>query len=370
MPVAISMQNILIAKDKKVILFDREGKTIQEFKVPEPVVNVYINDHSSDPRSQRLFYLVTERGRLYTFGDSQNGLLGVEETGPYINEPQLVDKKIGIVKQIKFAPYHIVLLNNKGEMYGAGINVFDQLGFEFFEALSFEKFNLEQFGPVKQIACGYRSTLALTENNQLIEWGADSGTKPRLINLPNNTDAILTILSNRYTNYIVTKNHVYIPSKGNRTIYQPLDFLSFKGIINITASSDFCIAQSKEENFFGWGHLPFEQWNTEAKYALPINAKAMHCFKSGLLMLTQDYEVRFIQKEQEKEPHECVLPEGIKTSLEQVVFNDYFKSKEQVRNNLYSSLNKRNYTDLFFTHAENTVFSDESISLDNPFTSL
>jgi len=118
---------------------------------------------------------VTDRGDVYSFGNNENGTLGLDGLDEYVSSP----KKIEILKDVDFiecgGDYAICkTLNN--EIYAWGSNEYHQFG--FFDEVSGEEKNivLGYVSPVKclnwpdnivNIKCGASHTLILTSNQEV-----------------------------------------------------------------------------------------------------------------------------------------------------------------------------------------------------------
>ncbi|KAL3696817.1 hypothetical protein R1sor_010893 [Riccia sorocarpa] len=115
---------------------------------------------------------VAESGNLYTFGWSKYGQLG---HGDYLDH--LVPHQVGGLKdkpiiQISGGWRHTVALDDAGRLYGWGWNKFGQVGVgnnddqpspQLVKNLDGEK--------VKQVSCGWRHTVCITEKGNVFSWG-------------------------------------------------------------------------------------------------------------------------------------------------------------------------------------------------------
>uniref|UniRef100_A0ACD5ZD62 Uncharacterized protein n=1 Tax=Avena sativa TaxID=4498 RepID=A0ACD5ZD62_AVESA len=115
---------------------------------------------------------VSSSGGLYTYGWSKYGQLG---HGDF--EDHLVPRKVEALKdtsisQIAGGWRHTMALAADGKLYGWGWNKFGQVGVgDNVDHCSPVQVNFPDEQKTTQVACGWRHTLALTENKNMFSWG-------------------------------------------------------------------------------------------------------------------------------------------------------------------------------------------------------
>ncbi|CAK9815305.1 RCC1 and BTB domain-containing protein 1 [Anthophora plagiata] len=120
--------------------------------------------------------IVTKNGMVYGLGKNASGCLGTGDT-----ESTLYPKKIDELCEKGIKTFacgtgpHVLALTEKGEVYSWGSNSFYQLGnADVNEGFipSLIEFNLHD-KVVVQIACGYRHSVALTDDGKVYAWGSN-----------------------------------------------------------------------------------------------------------------------------------------------------------------------------------------------------
>ncbi len=127
---------------------------------------------------------LTDDGKLYSWGDDTFGQRG-ERTYDYSNSPNLkrpnnaheIERinnfEDAVVKDISCGYYHNLALMNNGDVYAWGRNNCGQIGIGIGVEMQSTpiKLELSKYSSIKQIACGFHHSLALTENGEVLAWG-------------------------------------------------------------------------------------------------------------------------------------------------------------------------------------------------------
>uniref|UniRef100_A0A453NK49 RCC1-like domain-containing protein n=3 Tax=Aegilops tauschii subsp. strangulata TaxID=200361 RepID=A0A453NK49_AEGTS len=115
---------------------------------------------------------VSSSGGLYTYGWSKYGQLG---HGDF--EDHLVPRKLEALKDVSISQIaggwrHTMAVASDGKLYGWGWNKFGQVGVgDDVDHCSPVEVNFPDEQKIAQVACGWRHTLALTENKNVFSWG-------------------------------------------------------------------------------------------------------------------------------------------------------------------------------------------------------
>lgn len=142
--------------------------------------------------------VVTESGKLYTFGFNNHGQLG-DGTEVDKKTPILITIPGETIKDVACGNMHTVVITESGKLYTFGYNNYGNLG---------NGTIIEQWSPIqitipsetiKQVAAGGSHTAVITESGKLYVWGnnyygqvgigstGDYKTTPQLITLPDET---------------------------------------------------------------------------------------------------------------------------------------------------------------------------------------
>ncbi|CAL9191540.1 unnamed protein product [Musa hybrid cultivar] len=140
---------------------------------------------------------VSSSGNLYTYGWSKYGQLGHGDFEDHLSPHLLEALKDSCISQISGGWRHTMALTSDGRLYGWGWNKFGQLGVgDNDDHCSPVQVKLPEEQKVKQISCGWRHTLALTERGNVFSWGR--GTSGQLGHgdiLDRNTPKMMEVIS-------------------------------------------------------------------------------------------------------------------------------------------------------------------------------
>ncbi|CAL9173745.1 unnamed protein product [Musa hybrid cultivar] len=115
---------------------------------------------------------VSSSGNLYTYGWSKYGQLGHGDFEDHLSPHWLEALKDSCISQISGGWRHTMALTSDGRLYGWGWNKFGQVGIgDNDDHCSPVQVNFPEEQKVKQISCGWRHTLALTERGNVFSWG-------------------------------------------------------------------------------------------------------------------------------------------------------------------------------------------------------
>uniref|UniRef100_A0A9J8BC13 X-linked retinitis pigmentosa GTPase regulator n=1 Tax=Cyprinus carpio carpio TaxID=630221 RepID=A0A9J8BC13_CYPCA len=120
--------------------------------------------------------LVTENGKLFTFGSNNWGQLGLG-TKNTVNKPTCVKAlKSERVKLAACGRTHTLVYTSRGNLYASGGNNEGQLGLgDCDDRTSFHLVDFfSKHGPVKMLAAGSNTSAALTQDGRLYMWGDNS----------------------------------------------------------------------------------------------------------------------------------------------------------------------------------------------------
>ena len=129
--------------------------------------------------------VLTESGKMYTWGNPQYGQLGINATKEYIGPnnriiftpqpPTLIKMEANIV-QVSAGINHAFCLDDKGQLYAWGFAGFGRLGLnhsppkDVLVPTAIPGF-LERNNPIKKVEAGQCCGLAIDSNNALHLWG-------------------------------------------------------------------------------------------------------------------------------------------------------------------------------------------------------
>jgi len=110
--------------------------------------------------------ILTEDNKLYSFGDAQDGCLGVETKEQSQYYPRLIDRLADKnIKNIVAGPRHVACITENEELYCWGFNYYDQLDVggnekDYYRPKKIEKLSKKN---VFSVSCGYFHTAAIVK---------------------------------------------------------------------------------------------------------------------------------------------------------------------------------------------------------------
>lgn len=129
-------------------------------------IKEFINNHFA-------VYVLTDDNSLYLWGDNQNGELGLGAERPIVNTPVKIDN-LGAVKNIYPAMFATFIVTTDNSLYASGANNYGQLGLGNLEKrYAFEKVS-GYTGNINKIYSNLSCTYMLTDDNSLYDWGSNS----------------------------------------------------------------------------------------------------------------------------------------------------------------------------------------------------
>ncbi|XP_043288691.1 secretion-regulating guanine nucleotide exchange factor isoform X1 [Venturia canescens] len=120
--------------------------------------------------------------RLYAWGANSHGQLGLGFQSELLILPCEIDissssLNVKHIKRISGGAGHTLILDERGRAYSCGWNDRGQAGVgskNEKEVLKFDEINGLENERIKDIACGWNSSMALTEDGQVYVWGSNS----------------------------------------------------------------------------------------------------------------------------------------------------------------------------------------------------
>ena len=144
--------------------------------IPSPIKSLKLSVIKSVKSGGRVSIILTNDGKVLSCGSNIFNLLAI--TSKYLNNEQyqktfkplkLFEENNEIIKEIAVAEFHSLALNNNGEVYGWGGNLFNKLGQTNGLCGLPSKIYLKR--KIISIACGDYHSCALSENGVLYSWG-------------------------------------------------------------------------------------------------------------------------------------------------------------------------------------------------------
>ena len=188
-------------------------KSPEELSIDGKVKNVFISFNDT-------VYVVTEDGKLYSWGNNIKGQVGNGKSGDNVKqiEPHLVGID-GKVKDIVSGPYTVFVITEEGKLYSWGLNNQGQVG-NGTETTQTTPFNVDIVSK-KVISVGYNasdSVYAITEDGYLYGWGYkgmqnllcytnknNDNKKPQQVNINEKIKKIFT--NSKKTTYALTEDN-------------------------------------------------------------------------------------------------------------------------------------------------------------------
>ncbi|CAI0405268.1 unnamed protein product [Linum tenue] len=115
---------------------------------------------------------VSSSGGLYSYGWSKYGQLGHGDFEDHLTPHKLEALKESSITQISGGWRHTMAVTSDGKLYGWGWNKFGQVGVgDNADHCSPAQLKFPRDQKVVQIACGWRHTLAVTDQQNVFSWG-------------------------------------------------------------------------------------------------------------------------------------------------------------------------------------------------------
>ena len=144
--------------------------------IPSPIKSLKLSVVKSVKSGGRISIILTNDGKVLSCGSNIFNLLAINSK--YLNNEQyqktfkplkLFEENNEIIKEIAVAEFHSLALNNNGEVYGWGGNLFNKLGQT--NGLCGLPSKIYMKRKIISIACGDYHSCALSENGVLYSWG-------------------------------------------------------------------------------------------------------------------------------------------------------------------------------------------------------
>lgn len=118
-------------------------------------------------------YVLTDDNSLYLWGNNIDGQLGFGAENPIINTPKKVEN-LGTVKNVYTAQFATFIVTTDNSLYASGSNTFGQLGVgDWNDRYAFEKVN-GYTGNINKMFSDLNCTYMLTDDNSIYDWGSNA----------------------------------------------------------------------------------------------------------------------------------------------------------------------------------------------------
>ena len=196
-------------------------------------------------------------GTVWSWGQNNNGELGLGNTTEYSEPQQITDIKEKIT-DVKTGYYHSIALTEKGEVYTWGYNGNGQLGNGTRED-SLVPVKVAGLKNVTKVNAYKYMTIALTQNGEVYVWGSGYGAKPVKLNF---TRKIIDVSGN-------------LVLAENRKAYNLDETKSYgKDLIKVVAGYNHYLGLSSDGEVYAWGSNSYGQLgngnNTSSSTAVKV----------------------------------------------------------------------------------------------------
>lgn len=175
-------------------------------------------------------------GTVWSWGQNNNGELGLGNTTEYSEPQQIIDIKEKIT-DVKTGYYHSIALTEKGEVYTWGYNGNGQLGNGTRED-SLVPVKVTGLENIAKIDAYKYITIALTQNGEVYVWGRGYGKTPVKLNF---SRKIIDVAGN-------------IVLAENRKAYNLTETASYgKDLIKISAGESHYLGLTSDGEVYAWG---------------------------------------------------------------------------------------------------------------------
>ena len=196
-------------------------------------------------------------GTVWSWGQNNNGELGLGNTTEYSEPQQITDIKEKIT-DVKTGYYHSIALTEKGEVYTWGYNGNGQLGNGTRED-SLVPVKVTGLENIAKIDAYKYITIALTQNGEVYVWGSGYGAKPVKLNF---TRKIIDVSGN-------------LVLAENRKAYNLDETKSYgKDLIKVVAGYNHYLGLTSDGEVYAWGSNSYGQLgngnNTSSSTAVKV----------------------------------------------------------------------------------------------------
>ncbi len=196
-------------------------------------------------------------GTVWSWGQNNNGELGLGNTTEYSEPQQIIDIKEKIT-DVKTGYYHSIALTEKGEVYTWGYNGNGQLGNGTRED-SLVPVKVTGLENIAKIDAYKYITIALTQNGEVYVWGSGYGAKPVKLNF---TRKIIDVSGN-------------LVLAENRKAYNLDETKSYgKDLIKVVAGYNHYLGLTSDGEVYAWGSNSYGQLgngnNTSSSTAVKV----------------------------------------------------------------------------------------------------
>lgn len=196
-------------------------------------------------------------GTVWSWGQNNNGELGLGNTTEYSEPQQITDIKEKIT-DVKTGYYHSIALTEKGEVYTWGYNGNGQLGNGTRED-SLVPVKVTGLENIAKVNAYKYMTIALTQNGEVYAWGSGYGAKPVKLNF---TRKIIDVSGN-------------LVLAENRKAYNLDETKSYgKDLIKVVAGYNHYLGLTSDGEVYAWGSNSYGQLgngnNTSSSTAVKV----------------------------------------------------------------------------------------------------
>ncbi|XP_014215438.1 secretion-regulating guanine nucleotide exchange factor [Copidosoma floridanum] len=216
--------------------------------------------------------------RLFSWGANSHGQLGHGDVNEQVVTPKEVDLsfaniEISKIKKIVGGAGHSIILDEYGGIFSCGWNGRGQSGCTEQKSLRFKR--LESFGGQKivDVACGWDSSMALTDQGELFAWGSNfhgqlglprvkSTSTPTRVELEVPIEkmsiglrhsAIVTRDSKVLVSGAATKGQLGVDLDGARTCDRFIEVPELHDISGVSCGQHHTIVTTRNGEIFSWG---------------------------------------------------------------------------------------------------------------------
>lgn len=218
------------------------------------------------------------KNEVYVCGWNTFGQLGINSY-ENINRFRKIEYDFGNIKNILCGDSHTMIYNEKDEIYVCGWNAYGQLGIDNYKSTSyFEKIERD-FGNIKNISCGSNHVMVCNEKNEIFACGqniegqlglGDNRNRKNFEKIEYDFGIIQNISCGAYHTVIQNdKNEIFVTGNnnygqlglGNNKDKNKFEKINFKfGIIhNISCGNNHTVVQNCENEIYVCGYNAYGQ---------------------------------------------------------------------------------------------------------------